>query len=187
MPNQNLHLFHTFTSHLQLKNMRNQFTKGLWLCMLLSLLISTAFAQQRRTITGTVKDEKGEPLPFVTVQVKGTTNGVTTNDEGVFSVTLQNDGAVLVISSIGYKSKEVAVGESTTINVVLGSNASELDEVVVTALGIEREKKSLGYTVQEVAGQTLVEAREPNVVNALSGKVAGLQVIRSSNGPAVPF
>ncbi|QNE41954.1 SusC/RagA family TonB-linked outer membrane protein (plasmid) [Hymenobacter sp. NBH84] len=166
--------------------MRNQFTKGLLLFMLLSLFVSTAFAQQSRTITGTVKDEKGVPVPFATVQVKGTTNGGTTNDDGAFSVTLQNDGSVLVISSIGYKSKEVSVpmGGSNTINVVLGSNANELGEVVVTALGIERERKSLGYAVQEVAGQTLVEAREPNVVNALSGKVAGLQVIRSSNGPA---
>ncbi|WP_219733382.1 SusC/RagA family TonB-linked outer membrane protein [Hymenobacter sp. NBH84] len=143
-----------------------------------------AFAQQRRTITGKVTDEKGAPIPFASVQVKGTTNGTTTNDDGEFSVTLQNNGSVLVFSSIGYASKEVVIGESNVLNVVLGSSTSEIGEVVVTALGIERERKSLGYAVEEVAGQTLVEAREPNVVNALSGKVAGLQVLRSSNGPA---
>jgi TonB-linked SusC/RagA family outer membrane protein len=164
--------------------MRNIFTKGLLLCALLSLFGSTAFAQQRRTISGKVTDEKSAPVSFASVHVKGTTNGSTTDADGAFSLTMQNDAAVLVISSVGYKTKEVVIGEGNTINVVLSSNASELGEVVVTALGIERERKSLGYAVQEVAGQALVEAREPNVVNALSGKVAGLQVIRSSNGPA---
>ncbi|MBF9252691.1 SusC/RagA family TonB-linked outer membrane protein [Pontibacter sp. 172403-2] len=164
--------------------MRNFITKRFLLCMVLSFFVSLAFAQQTRTISGTVKDEKGAPISFAAVQVKGTTTGATTDDNGTFNVAVNGEGAVLVFSSLGYKTKEIPVGESNTINVVLESNSSELGEVVVTALGIEREKKSLGYAMQEVEGETLVEAREPNVVNALSGKVAGLQVIRSSNGPA---
>ncbi|OKL40057.1 SusC/RagA family TonB-linked outer membrane protein [Pontibacter flavimaris] len=163
--------------------MRNLITKQFVLCLLLCLVTGLAFAQQKRTITGTVKDDKGTPLPYASVQVKGTTTGTTTGDDGTFSLSV-DEGAVLVVNSLGFDSKEVSVGTSNTIEVTLGSSSSQLSEVVVTALGIEREKKSLGYAMQEVGGESLVEAREANVTNALSGKVAGLQITRSSNGPA---
>ncbi|WP_266202418.1 SusC/RagA family TonB-linked outer membrane protein [Pontibacter kalidii] len=162
--------------------MRKMITKQFVLCLLLCLFTGLAFAQQKRTITGTVKDDKGTPLPYASVQVKGTTTGTTTGDDGTFSLSVA-EGAVLVVNSLGFDSKEVSVGTSNTLNITLGSSSSQLSEVVVTALGIEREKKSLGYAMQEVGGGELVEAREANLANALTGKVAGLQITRSSNGP----
>lgn len=163
--------------------MRKVLTKQFVLCMLLCLFTGLAFAQQTRTITGTVKDEKGIAIPFASVQVKGTTTGTTTAEDGTFKLSV-NEGAVLLVNSLGYDSKEVTVGAGSTLNVTLGSSSSQLSEVVVTALGIEREKKSLGYAVQEVKGESIVESREANLANALTGKVAGLQITRSSNGPA---
>ncbi|PVY43761.1 SusC/RagA family TonB-linked outer membrane protein [Pontibacter virosus] len=164
--------------------MKNLFTKQFVLCMLLSLLTGLAYAQQKRTISGTVKDEKGAPIPFASVQVKGTTTGSTTDMEGAFTIAVDGTGTVLRVNSLGFNPKEVTVGEGNSIQVVLESSSKALGEVVVTALGIEREKKSLGYAVQEVKGESLVEAREANLANALTGKVAGLQITRSSNGPA---
>ncbi len=149
--------------------------------LLLTMLTITAYAQN--TVTGTVKDAKGEAIPAVSILVKGTTQGVSSNAEGKFSISAAK-GSVLIFRYIGFQTQEVTVGTSNTINVVLADESNNLNEVVVTALGIQREKKSLGYAVQEVKGESLVEAREPNVVNTLSGKVSGLQVTRSSNGPA---
>lgn len=149
--------------------------------LLLTLFTIAAYAQN--TVTGTVKDAKGEAIPAVSILVKGSTQGVSSDAEGKFRIAAAK-GSVLIFRYIGYKTQEVTVGTSNTINVVLADESNNLNEVVVTALGIQREKKSLGYAVQEVKGESLVEAREPNVVNTLSGKVSGLQVTRSSNGPA---
>jgi TonB-linked SusC/RagA family outer membrane protein len=149
--------------------------------LLLTLLTITAYAQN--TVTGTVKDSKGEAIPAVSILVKGSTQGVSSDAEGKFRIVAEK-GSVLIFRYIGYKAQEVTIAASNTINVVLADESNNLNEVVVTALGIQREKKSLGYAVQEVKGESLVEAREPNVVNTLSGKVSGLQVTRSSNGPA---
>ncbi|QHS56324.1 SusC/RagA family TonB-linked outer membrane protein [Mucilaginibacter sp. 14171R-50] len=148
--------------------------------LLFSIVSMAAYAQ--KTVTGRVTEKSGEPLPGVTVAEKGTANGMSTTVDGKFSISVKQ-GAVLSFSFIGYKTKEVTVGAENTINVVLESGDNALNEVVVTALGIKREKKSLGYAVQEVKGQTLSDTKEPNVVNALSGKVAGLQITRSGNGP----
>ncbi len=149
--------------------------------LLLTLMTVTAYAQS--TVSGTVKDTQGNPIPAVSILVKGTTQGVSSDANGRFSIAA-TAGNVLVFRYIGFTTQEVTVGTTTTINVVLQDENTSLNEVVVTALGIRREKKSLGYAVQEVKGQALVEAREPNLVNTLSGKVSGLQVTRSSNGPA---
>jgi TonB-linked SusC/RagA family outer membrane protein len=148
--------------------------------LLLTLFTIAAYAQN--TVTGTVKDAKGEAIPAVSILVKGSTQGVSSDAEGKFRINAAQ-GSVLIFRYIGFKTQEVTVGTSNTINVVLADESNNLNEVVVTALGIQREKKSLGYAVQEVKGEALVEAREPNVVNTLSGKVSGLQVTRSSNGP----
>ncbi|MBC8987707.1 SusC/RagA family TonB-linked outer membrane protein [Pedobacter sp. N36a] len=149
--------------------------------LLLSVITITAYAQQK--VTGTVTEKSGSPIPGVSVTEKGSKNGTSTNADGKFSITVK-PGATLVFSSIGLSSKEVNVGNSANHNVVLQDDENKLNEVVVTALGIKREKKSLGYAMQEIKGESLVEAREPNLVNALSGKVAGLQITRSSSGPA---
>ncbi|WGQ12252.1 SusC/RagA family TonB-linked outer membrane protein [Pedobacter gandavensis] len=149
--------------------------------LLLNVITIAAYAQQK--VTGTVTEKSGQPIPGVSVTEKGTKNGTSTNGEGKFNISVKS-GAVLVFSSIGLTTKEVSVGTSATLNVVLQDEENKLNEVVVTALGIKREKKSLGYAMQELKGESLVEAREPNLVNALSGKVAGLQITRSSSGPA---
>jgi TonB-linked SusC/RagA family outer membrane protein len=148
--------------------------------LLFSIITMRAFAQT--TVTGTVTEKSGQTVPGVSVAEKGTTNGTTTNVDGKYSLRVK-PGSVLTFSFLGYKHTELTVGSESVLNVVLESNDNALTEVVVTALGIKREKKSLGYAIQEVKGETLTAAKEPNIVNALSGKVAGLQVIRSGNGP----
>lgn len=139
---------------------------------------------QDLSITGTVTSrDDGGTLPGVTVLVKGTTTGTTTDIDGKYAVRARQ-GQVLVFSFVGMVSQEITVGASTVINVSLASESVGLEEIVVTALGIKREKKSLGYALQDVQGSELVESRESNIGNALTGKVAGLQIVRSSNGPA---
>ncbi|HXS55668.1 MAG TPA: SusC/RagA family TonB-linked outer membrane protein, partial [Hanamia sp.] len=160
-----------------------KFTQRILLCSLLCFCVAMVSAQQKK-LTGTVKDTNGAPVTNASVVVKGSTAGVSTNADGDFTINVNNANSVLVISSVNFKNKEVAVGQSSHLDVVLEQGSNIMEEVVVTALGIKRAKKSLGYAVQEVGGQTLVDAKEPNLVNALSGQVAGLQVVRSSNGPA---
>jgi len=158
-------------------------SKHLLLSFALFLCATFAFAQERQ-VSGTVKDSKGTPLANVSFIVKGTKTGGTTDNDGHFEVTVKNPKAILIFSSINFTPKQVEVGENSTLDVTLQSAETNLSEVVVTALGIQKQKKSLGYSIQEVKGSTLVEARETNLVNDLSGKVSGLQVVRSGNGPA---
>lgn len=154
----------------------------LFACMV-GLLGQNAMAQER-TVTGTITDATdGMPLPGVSVVERGTTNGTSTDFDGEFSI-ITGPNATLVFTMVGYLPQEFLVGENSEINVSMGADVASLEEVVVTALGIRREKKSLGYALQEVGGESLVESRENNLSNALSGKVAGLQVVRGSNGPA---
>ncbi len=154
-----------------------------YLLMFVALLfIQGAVAQ---TISGTVTDgDSGIPIPGASVIEKGTSNGVATDFDGNYSIEVSGSTATLVFSTIGFTTQEVSASGRTTINVVLMPDLEMLDEVVVTALGIKRERKSLGYAVQEIKGASIVDAREPNMVNALSGKITGLQVIKGSNGPA---
>ena len=155
------------------------------LIVFLFLLVSNVMllAQERRTITGVVTGDNGNPVPAATVSVKGTNQSVVTDVNGRYSIMIDNNNAVLIFSSVSFMQRELAVGSSNELNVILTSTATEIGEVVVTtALGIKRQQKSLGYAVQEVKGTTLVDAKETNLANALSGKVAGLQVVRGSNG-----
>ena len=138
--------------------------------------------QQSETATGTVVDAMG-PVIGASVVVKGTTNGVITDFDGNFSIPNVKKGDILEISFVGYATKEVA-WNGTPLNITLEEDTQQLEEVVVTALGIKREKKALGYAMQEVKGDELLAARETNLANALTGKVSGVQIIRSSNGPA---
>lgn len=153
--------------------------------MFVFCLLSMQSLQAQSTVTGTITDSAtGIPLGGANVVEKGTTNGVSTDFDGNYTITVSNQSAILVVSYIGYTNQEIAVNNQSTINVALVEDASQLDEVVVTALGIKRERKSLGYSVQEIKGESVAEAREPNMVNALSGKITGLQVVRGSGGPA---
>ena len=147
---------------------------------ILFLLLLSSFARaQNLSISGTVKSSSGETLPGVSIFVKGTKQAVTSNGTGTFTIAVTGKNT-LVFSYIGFATKEVEVSENTQVlNVVLSDADNALDEVVVTALGISRQKKSLGYAVQELKGESLTEARESNLVNALAGKVAGVRVTNS--------
>lgn len=146
------------------------------LTTMLVLVCGLAIAQVR-TITGTVKNDKGEAVPFATVTVKGSTRTTTADAQGKFSIGA-SAGEVLVFSSAGQQTSEVSVGSGASVNAVLASESS-LDEVVVTALGIKREKKALGYSIQEVKGENLTFARSVDVSSSLAGKVAGVQLVGS--------
>ncbi|RAV31065.1 SusC/RagA family TonB-linked outer membrane protein [Sinomicrobium soli] len=158
--------------------------KQLTFVMTALLLCGQFLLAQERTITGVVTDaEDGMPLPGVNVVVRGTSSGASTDFNGLYSLRA-SDGDILVFSSMGYISKEVPVSGRDKIDITLASDTQELEGVVVTALGIRRETKSLGYSLQEVKGTDLVEARENNLANTLTGKVAGVQIVRGSSGPA---
>ena len=155
------------------------------LLVLLFLLVSNVMllAQDRRTITGVVTGDNGNPVPSARVSVKGTTQTAVTDENGRYSIIIDRNNAVLVFSSVGFIERELSVGSSNQLDAILQNDATNLGEVVVTtAMGIKRQQKSLGYAVQEVSGNTLVDAKETNLANALTGKVAGLQVVRGSNG-----
>lgn len=128
------------------------------------------------TVEGVVSDEGGSALPGVSILERGTSNGTTTDAEGKFRLTVDGSDAVLVLSFIGYRTQEIAVANRTQINVSMEEEVTALTEVVVTALGVEREVKSLGYAVQTVKGEAMTKAREPNVMNSLTGRVAGLEI-----------
>ena len=144
------------------------------LTLLLALTVQITFAQEQ-LVTGKVTDDSGIPLLGANVVVKGTTRGVQTDFDGNYSIEVAQ-GEVLVFSFLGMQTKELTVGMNTEWDVILEPNASELQEVVITALGIEREKKSLGYATQEVDGSEVSDVPTVNFMNSLSGKVAGLKI-----------
>lgn len=132
-------------------------------------------------IRGKVTDNKGETLPGVSVKIKGTTLGTTTDIDGKYSLNV-SESAVLVFSYIGYVTKEVAVSGQNSLDIVLEGATASLNEVVVTALGIEREKRSLTYSTQDISTKELTEARELNVTSALQGKVPGISISSAGTG-----
>lgn len=149
---------------------------------LLILLAAMQFAfAQDRVVTGTItSDEDGSPLPGVNVVVKGTKSGTITDIDGGFSISV-NSEATLVFSYIGFVTQEVPVGTRSTVDVVLAADNEVLQEVVVTALGIEKESRTIGYGISSVSSEEVTKARETNIVNALQGKVTGVQ-IQSTSG-----
>jgi len=147
------------------------------------LICSHALLAQVRTITGTVKDSDGSALTGVTVLVKNTTTGALTDAQGRYSIQAGND-AVLSFSFIGYQLQEITVGDRSTIDVTLEVELSQLGEVVVTALGVERSQKALQYNVTKVPGMELTAARENNLGTSIQGRVAGVNVTNAGTGPA---
>ncbi|NJO91214.1 MAG: SusC/RagA family TonB-linked outer membrane protein [Chloroflexia bacterium] len=150
--------------------------------LLLSLLIfvsTNLLAQQ--TITGKVTDENNDPIVGANVLVKGTNNGTITDMDGVFNITAPED-ATLLFSFVGYATQEIAVAGNTNIEVKLLPDDNALEEVVVTALGIERDKKALGYAVQDVKSDELTTTGDANIATALQGKVAGVIINQSGSG-----
>jgi TonB-linked SusC/RagA family outer membrane protein len=146
------------------------------LTLLLAFVVQFTFAQEK-TITGTVTDETGA-LPGVSIVIKGTSTGTETDFDGKYSIKA-NTGDVLVFSFVGMTAQEKTVGAAAVINVILVAD-NVLEEVVVTALGIQRQTRTLGYGTDVIKGDDLVKARESNIVNALQGKVTGVQITSSS-------
>jgi len=139
------------------------------------LLIGTIVFAQKANIEGTVKSSNGETLPGTSIVVKGTTNGTLTDEKGHFILQAEARD-ILSVSFIGFETLEVAVGNQKVISIILDESKEQIKEVVITALGIERPKSTIGFAVQDIKGSELVKAREPNPINALTGKIAGLTV-----------
>lgn len=134
------------------------------------------------SVSGKVLDETGQPIPGVNILEKGTGNGTTTDAQGAYQIIVADQNSVLVFSFIGYASQEVVVGAQTSINVTLMPDVISLQEIVVTALGVEKETKKLGYSVTSVRTDELVTQRTTNVMESLVGKVAGLNITAAAGG-----
>ena len=145
------------------------------LTLLLALVVQVSFAQEK-TISGTVSDQNNIPLGGVNILVQGTSNGAQSDFDGNFTINA-SVGQTLVFSYIGMKQTTAVVGSSNVMNIQMQEDAEALQEVVVTALGIKREKQSLGFAQQTVKSENLVRSRETDVSNALAGKVAGVQFV----------
>jgi len=146
--------------------------------VLLQILL---FAQQGRVVKGTIKDsETSEPLPGVSVLVAGTTVATTTDIDGNYSITVDGEGKKLVFSYVGYTNQTVSA-DKDVIDITLAPSATMLNETVVTALGVSREKKTLGYATQQISGDQLTTVKSSNFVNQISGKVSGVRVKSSGN------
>jgi TonB-linked SusC/RagA family outer membrane protein len=153
--------------------------------MLVSFLCIQGIMAQGKTVTGTVSDaDTGGPLPGINVVEKGTRNGTSTDFDGNYSISVSGSSAILVFSAIGYTEKEVAVGGQSSINVTLAENVELLGEVVVTALGIKKETKALGYSVTQVGSEEIATIKTPNAINSLQGKIAGVNITQNSTGAA---
>jgi TonB-linked SusC/RagA family outer membrane protein len=143
---------------------------------------STDALPQSKEITGKVIDSYGDPIPGVSVTVKGTTRGTITDINGDFALNDVSTEDILVFSFIGMERQEVTIGQESNFNITLMEDIHSLKEVVVTALGIKRQKRSIGYSTSEVGGDQLTESRDLNLGNALSGKVAGVSVAGNATG-----
>lgn len=144
------------------------------LTLFLVLVVQYSFAQEK-IVSGTVTDASGLPLPGASVLIKGTTSGTSTDFDGNYSITV-NQGEVLIYSFVGYSTSEIVVGTSNTINVTLNEDTESLEEVVVTAFGIKRNPKKLGYAVSTLEVDEITENSEPDLIRSISGKVAGVNV-----------
>ena len=160
--------------------MRNEKIIGLMMGLL--FMIPFSVLGQTRLVSGTVSNSRGEAVPLASVQLKGTSTITTASETGRFSINVSGDNPVLVISSVGYATQEIKIGTSESYNVQLVETGI-LSEVVVTAMGISKEKKALGYATQEVKSAELNRNHQPNVLNALQGKVAGVTISSVGGGP----
>src|SRR5690349_15924629 len=157
--------------------------KSLFTLIIFALISVQALAQER-IVTGKVTQKDNTALPGVSILVKGSTIGTSTDSDGNFSIAVPNaENSTLIFSFIGFTAQEISVGNRSQIDVTLEEDVTQLSEVVVTALGISQEKKSLGYIVQEVKGTEIAATQRPNFMNALQGRIAGLSVTTTSGVP----
>ena len=155
--------------------------KKILLFCLVTILSAGAFAQEMN-VSGRVTDATdGVPLPGVNVVVKGTTNGTVTDTDGRYNLTVPNASSTLVFSFIGLVTQEIDIAGRQVVDVPMASDVTQLSEVVVTALGIERKRNELPYAAQQVTGEQITTTRNANFVNALSGKVAGIDIKTNNN------
>ncbi|MEO9021396.1 MAG: SusC/RagA family TonB-linked outer membrane protein [Ginsengibacter sp.] len=150
--------------------------------MLILFCIPFAAFSQTRVITGIIHAETGAAIPLATIQQKGTNNAVTAGDDGTFKISVEGKNPILVVSSVNYRDEEVKIGSNSYYEVAL-KGTGELSEVVVTAMGITRQKRSLGYAAQSVDAKELTESHQSNLLNALQGKVAGVTISSAGGGP----
>jgi len=150
------------------KKVINNYLSFLWV-IAFCLFSQNAFSQDK-PITGKVTSIDGSGMPGVNIIVKGTTIGANSNANGEYSITVPQANNILVFSFIGFESQEVNIGNQNSINIVMAEDTKQLNEVVVTALGIKKEARTIGYSTQEVKGEDLIKAREPNALNSLVGK-----------------
>lgn len=141
--------------------------------------------QKKNTVTGVVLDPTGMPVIGANIMVKGTTNGTITDMDGKFSLDVDKD-ATLVISYIGFASQEIKVGNQTKLSISLKEDSEALDELVVTALGISRSEKALGYATQKFDGEELQKVKGTNIATSLSGRISGLRVYNSTEFGVAP-
>ncbi len=149
------------------------------------VLCSILAIAQTQNVTGKVTDQQGQPVPFASIRVKGGKSGVSADADGNFSIKAAPD-AVLIVTGTGLTTKEVSVNNSSTVTVQVTRKEANLTEVVVTALGIQKQSKELGYSAQKVTGKDLEQAKPISVVNGLTGKVSGMQINTVNNGIFAP-
>lgn len=140
------------------------------------------FAQQK-TITGKITDAKGQPVVGATVTASGTNSATQTNSDGIFAISVPPSAQRLMVTSVGFTSQDVSIKGKSNVSVALTPSTTQLSEVVVTALGVERSRKSLQFSQTTVGGENLTQAREISTANALAGRVAGVNVTRVASGP----
>jgi hypothetical protein len=153
----------------------------LWIVLLTMTIFWNAKAQNA-AVTGKVTDQNGSEIPGVSVSVKGTSQGTSTNEKGEYSISVAS-GGTLVFSFIGFKRMEMNVTSQKVMNVTMQTDVSVLDEVVVTALGQTQEKRAIGYSVQSIKSDEIRNSGNPNMIGALQGKVAGAVITGSGGAP----
>ena len=146
-------------------------------------LVLTAFAQDRALNGRIISKGNSEGLPGASVVVENTSRGTTSDADGAFRISVAPTATRLVISAVGYVRQTIEIGNRTTIDVVLEEDSRQLNEVIVTALGISQEKKTLTFSAQQIKSDELLRSREPNIVNSLNSKVAGVQIISQGGSP----
>lgn len=156
---------------------------GTYIFLIIVFIFNLGVSAQQIEVTGTVTDNDLQPLPGVTVLEVGTTNGVVTNLDGYFTINVTNLSAQIEFSFVGMESQTVGVENNQVLNITMQTGTYEMDEVVVTALGISKESKSLGYSVTAVGSEELTEAGDKNMLSALQGKVAGVNITSASGAP----
>ncbi|MBO9201542.1 MULTISPECIES: SusC/RagA family TonB-linked outer membrane protein [Niastella] len=147
-----------------------------------TLLFCTDTWAQNKLVRGKVQDENGSPLSKATIMLKGSKAGISSSDDGSFEINVSAN-TTLVVTAIGYNKSEVKIAAQDFVTITLSPDGRSLNEVVVTALGIKREKRNLTFSSQEIRSEELVRAKEPNILNAMTGKVAGVQITSSTGAP----